>query len=85
MNVRQTLTTFSGLVWLTISVVLALPANGFTRGKYVVRFAGLGETQEWACESCSKVVTQEEKDDGVLCAEHRPSRPFTVPVVWEPD
>lgn len=54
---------------LCVILMLALPGDSHTRGKWVPRLARQGEIQQWQCETagCGKYVESDEQPAGEFC------------------
>jgi len=66
------------------AVIVALPGDWSTRGKYVARAAKPGEERLWACalySECRRVIPK--PDARRRCNQHKEDQPFSVEVVWE--
>lgn len=69
-----------------VAASLTLPGNTHTRGRFVRRPAGPGETQAWACATypdCRQVKLGENQPTA-FCSKHK-GQPFSVNGVWEDD
>lgn len=66
------------------AIIIALPGDWSTRGKFVPRPAKPGEEQWWACalyEECGQVIRKQNHRS--RCNKHKEDQQFSVKVVRE--